>query len=567
MRNRKPIIWLVCLGVILVCIKRIFTDFDIDCEYAIALSYRMARGDKMIVQMWEPHQTSAFLNAIFIKIYLFLTGTVTGIALYLNIMGTLAKAGVAIVFYRTFRKICDHKILFLMCSFFMTVCAKNSIILEFSNMMIYFSILLFCALYTHLQKLEYQKPETLFLVLASFCLCLQVLSYPSAVILFVLVLLILNRYSLTKGRDMVIFSGSCFAVGSAFCAYLVFRSGWDRFWVCIRNIVTGDSSHTVADLAEKTVLYVQDIRNVFILFAICAFLAVVISVLPFQKRRHARRIGCIKIFFILLFLQNISNAMMDIGNRQWLMKIRLLYLAVYIPFVVLAAILKKYCSRDEKMLFSIGLGISISSCIAVLLLTNLPFLSTLAYLILGIMVSMVPIGAYLRQAVPETSDEKRYVMLFLFVLVVIFRNIYIFRPMNRMQALTVSINNVVRDGPLKGIFSDYMGPHIMNCNMEDWKQYIQKGDRVMIVGFPSVSTIGYLYEDTEICVDSTICTPTYSEKLLQYWEINPWKEPNVVVDCWFGELRIPEDTWIRGWLEENFDSYVDGTYIRIYYRE
>ena len=112
MRNRKPIIWLVCLGVILVCIKRIFTDFDIDCEYAIALSYRMARGDKMIVQMWEPHQTSAFLNAIFIKIYLFLTGTVTGIALYLNIMGTLAKAGVAIVFYRTFRKICDHKILF-----------------------------------------------------------------------------------------------------------------------------------------------------------------------------------------------------------------------------------------------------------------------------------------------------------------------------------------------------------------------------------------------------------------------------------------------------------------------
>ena len=27
------------------------------------------------------------------------------------------------------------------------------------------------------------------------------------------------------------------------------------------------------------------------------------------------------------------------------------------------------------------------------------------------------------------------------------------------------------------------------------------------------SNIGYLYEDTEVCIDSTICTPTYNEKL------------------------------------------------------
>ncbi len=114
-------------GVILVCIKRIFTDFDIDCEYAIVLSYRMVRGDKMIAQMWEPHQTSAFLNAAFIKLYIFLTGTVTGVALYLNIMGTFVKVGVTVLFYRTFRKVCDHMILSLMCVFFMAVSAKNSI--------------------------------------------------------------------------------------------------------------------------------------------------------------------------------------------------------------------------------------------------------------------------------------------------------------------------------------------------------------------------------------------------------------------------------------------------------
>ncbi len=251
-----------------------------------------------------------------------------------------------------------------------------------------------------------------------------------------------------------------------------------------------------------------------------------------------------------------------------MIKIRLLYLAVYIPFALLAVKLKKYCSREERMLFTIGMEISIGSCVAVLLMSNLSILHTLAYMILGIMVSMVPIGKYLQQTGYGTSGEKKYAMLFLFVIVVVFRNIYTFRPMSGTQTITISIGNVVREGPLKGIVSDYMGPHIMNCNMRDWKQYIHEGDRVMIVGFPRVSTIGYLYEDTEICIDSTICTPTYSEKLLQYWEMNPWKEPNVaVVDCWFGKLNISEDTWIRGWLEENFESYVDGTYVRIYRRE
>ena len=100
-------------GVVLVSIKRIFTDFNIDCEYAIALSYRMVKGDHMIAQMWEPHQTSAFLNAFFIAIYLFLTGTTTGIALYLNAVGLVVKLGVAYLFYRTFRRFCNKNILFL----------------------------------------------------------------------------------------------------------------------------------------------------------------------------------------------------------------------------------------------------------------------------------------------------------------------------------------------------------------------------------------------------------------------------------------------------------------------
>ena len=160
-------------------------------------------------------------------------------------------------------------------------------------------------------------------------------------------------------------------------------------------------------------------------------------------------------------------------------------------------------------------------------------------------------------------------MLILFVCVFLFRNIYVIRSMSLpTNVKLLSISGIVKDGPMAGLVSDYMGPYIANSNLNDWRQNVRKGDRVLIVGTIHLSTIGYLYEDTEICVDSTICTPTYSEKLLSYWEMNPWKEPNVVVlDCWFGEPRIAENEWIMKWIEEHFDSYVDGRYVRFYRRE
>ena len=240
-------------GVILVSIKRVFTDFNVDGEYAIVLSYRMVRGDHMIAQMWEPHQTSAFLNAFFIAIYLWVTGTTTGIALYLNIVGLMVKLGVAYIFYRTFCKFCDRNILFLMTAFFLTVNAKESILLEFSNMMIYFSILLLCALVMHLHSQK--APETIFLVLSAVSFCLEVLSYPSTILLFPLMLVILYHYSGTKGRDVMVFTLICVFIGSVFLAFLIMQTGWSRFWECIRIIIMGDSTHQMGDIAGKLGVY------------------------------------------------------------------------------------------------------------------------------------------------------------------------------------------------------------------------------------------------------------------------------------------------------------------------
>ena len=52
-KQKKYIFILLLIGVLAVNIKRIFMDFEIDAEYAIAMSYRLATGDKMFLQMCD----------------------------------------------------------------------------------------------------------------------------------------------------------------------------------------------------------------------------------------------------------------------------------------------------------------------------------------------------------------------------------------------------------------------------------------------------------------------------------------------------------------------------------
>ena len=51
-------------------VSLLFTNISYDVEYQVAMAYRVLKGDVMILEMWEPHQTSAFLCAIFMKIYM-----------------------------------------------------------------------------------------------------------------------------------------------------------------------------------------------------------------------------------------------------------------------------------------------------------------------------------------------------------------------------------------------------------------------------------------------------------------------------------------------------------------
>ena len=66
--------------------------------------YRLAMGDRLLLEMWEPHQTSAIFTAVFIKLFLMITGGINYLNLFLRVVSFLIQGGVAVFLYKTLRK-------------------------------------------------------------------------------------------------------------------------------------------------------------------------------------------------------------------------------------------------------------------------------------------------------------------------------------------------------------------------------------------------------------------------------------------------------------------------------
>lgn len=94
-------------------VKTLFVGLEIDEEYALSLGWRLIQGDTLFYTMWEPHQLSALADAALMWPYWAITGTTTGILLYMRIVTLVLKALLSIWFYRTMRRALTPRTAFL----------------------------------------------------------------------------------------------------------------------------------------------------------------------------------------------------------------------------------------------------------------------------------------------------------------------------------------------------------------------------------------------------------------------------------------------------------------------
>ena len=81
-------------------------------------------------------------------------------------------------------------------------------------------------------------------------------------------------------------------------------------------------------------------------------------------------------------------------------------------------------------------------------------------------------------------------------------------------------------GPAKGIYCRYMDGFVYNTVAQLMEEVIGEGCPVLYVGEHSVY---YLLGEQRICNYSTISTPTFDERLGEYWDRYPEKVPKYVI--------------------------------------
>ncbi len=97
------------------------------------------------------------------------------------------------------------------------------------------------------------------------------------------------------------------------------------------------------------------------------------------------------------------------------------------------------------------------------------------------------------------------------------------------------MRGIIKEEPTAGIFTNYIRAYITNCTYEDFRPNTREDENCLIV----TNLLGML----------------------------PGEKPDViVVDCWYGGLKGPPDSWIMQYIENEFgySTVIDNAYVRFY---
>ena len=556
------LIILLWAGAFLANVKSIFADYDVDMSYAVVTSYRHLSGERMFMEMWEPHQTSAFLLDPLMWIFSKITGGYDGIIIFLNISGVILYALLAAFLVQTLKKHTDPYVAHLAGIAVFAFRVRQIVLPEFTNMLSGFSILLIIFLIKHFEK----KTDRLWLVLSALALCLTVLSYPSAVVNYIAVCLCIFMFSESKIKDFVILTCVCAAAGLMYLFYFAGHAGGlGAFSDNLKNIVSGDSSHN-SEYAFDMLFYMKEVLAGAAWFAISAIAAFIVSFAVCAVFRKKKAVIFPAVFGGFLIITDLTFCIF-FDNVIRTGSLRYVYGNLSLLLIVTAVFGLKKCNDFEKKMQLIAIFISVSNMLSVILLTNMELITAVQYLIPAGALSLISVSRLMAAADKEKASGAgfSYAFVFLAVLTIVMHRGIIMKDYSGVCKSVLGIEGIVKNGPAKGVVCSYMASYMNRCNEEDWNRFVSPGENVLVVASNLYDPIVYCFNSSSVSHYSTIDTPTYDETLLKYWELYPDNYPDVIaVECWYGDMHVEEDSWIMNWVESSSDYIGDGSYYRFY---
>lgn len=538
----RKALWIL---VALASIKSIFTDTGFDNSYTVAMSYRHLSGDQMFKYMWEPHQTSIYLNDVLMALYHLVMPDYTGVMIYLQICGTLLMAGTACVLYSLVKKISTKEIASLAACFFFIFRVKQSPFMDYANLMICISVIMLWSIFSYLEE-----EKTVFVILTGILLIMQILAYPSSIITYVPIVIILLAKSKKKWKAILQFTITCLVLGMSYVSYFAVKLGMDNFIRNLRCMMAADSHSTGERFSAGGYFYQQNYVLIWILSAAgLALLIKGIFKLVKKEQEFLPWFGAFLFTLEVVMLLTMKRTGIDWTCISYSVPSLLLVLSIMFGY--------KEMSDKEKLLWLIGVSLSIASFISALLLSDLSILSMQAYLVLAGSVSIIPIVRY---------RKKEWLFIFFIIGLVTFqRGTVVWGYGNLSGKMTLfEQNSLIRSGPSVGIVCDDNTNKNITYDREDHNIVMDENDSVLFINLPICDSLEFMLTDAKISNCSVIDTPYYEEGMLEYYRLYPEKKPTIVaVRCWDGVIQV-NDSPVLEWVEENYTPVSEGRFWKYY---
>lgn len=557
---------LLVTGSFFAALKCIFVSLQMDEEYAVSMPYRMLLGDRMFTQIWDPHQTSAFLIEFLIWVYTKIFHTTVGVVIWIRLFGTFVHGMIAYGVYRVLRKNLTTEYSFYLAILYFNLLPKGYIMPEFSNMLVWSLTLLLLSLF----RLD-RKGNPLAAMESGIWMCVMVLAYPSAVLLFPFCFWYIWKQGGCGKRNAGIFAGVCLSACCGYLAYLFHYMSPGELLENISYMLIGNSGHTEVGILGKLEIYLRGIGVALLISAGYGVLTwLLMKILEKNKktgswlREQGKESKGILAMYLLLLLALFSQLTHWLMMR-WEYELSYIYTVYFILFGFVFCFEKKL-EEDFRKRVRLWMESSALLFLAVLILTDLTIFTSVRYVLPGVVMGIAALLVYSERMAPEIYRKFARGLLLFWCFVAIFIKGWEYRDNEGVMKNITVVGGIISEGPAKGIFTEYMQSYMQESLYEEMQRYVEPGDQMLIL---DMGTISYLFQDVEVASYTTICDPRYNEVLLKYWELNPEKYPDVIaVQCWYGELRWDPDSWIMQWIENEFEAteVIDGKYFRYYIR-
>lgn len=596
-RSAKDILFYICIVIlslltILGIIKSVFISFDVDEAYAIAQSYRMTLGDRILLDLWEPHQFSGYFSATLIKLFTLFTKSTDGIVIFLRVSGILIHGGLGAFLYTTLRKSFQKNVCLLVLLLHLNFLAKWIAMPEFELMCYWYLILSGLCFIKYFQG----KQNILWMILSGVLFILQMLNYPTMAILFPAyiagIIILSKKYSVKPLKAVMAYGVTALSSGVLFLVYLFSYMDFSTFKYNLSHMMA-DPSHTARTFNQRmldfTFEFLVDLSIFAGIFAVCFLLAFLIRKITqkagkgkFAKNLLYFRIPetaiCLGITGLCIY-QAVSCLFFD--QNQFFLQER--YLFTTISAIILFVIKKKKKTQTDFLLFFSLLLPSVVALIGSLLLTNMSVnvsytrlfpVTLVLFLYMEKPFTLMVHNKKQSENGQTTFDANRILVsisAFAMIASLILCKLVLIRVTGCNNVTIKAPLTQVVNGPLKGVYilEEYASPWESDCIL--LQNNTTKDDNLFIFGCENLL---YLCSDASVSVASVQGTSVFDQNFLDYFEEHPEKYPTVVaVDHRFTEVEVyrynPYNYIVADWISKEFqyDEIIEGDYMTLYIKK